>query len=137
MSEIDRATLIRAFNDHLFEFLEDISKLLPENREMMTAIRSFQTVVTLNKSIIIKCWHKYVYSKYFDVIEKGDITFFFEKDYSNDLINMKNPDKVIEIIDTIRNPVKEICENPKNAKYAIEYIQNLSRLSVAFAALAQ
>ena len=59
MSEIDRATLIRAFNDHLFEFLEDVSKLLPENREMMTAIRSFQTVIALNKSIIIKCWYFY------------------------------------------------------------------------------
>jgi hypothetical protein len=137
MSEIDRATLIRAFNDHLFEFLEDISKLLPENREMMTAIRSFQTVIALNKSIIIKCWYKYVYAKYADVIETGNITFFFEKDYSADLTNMKNPDKVIEIIDTIRNPVKEICENPKNAEYAIEYIQNLCRLSVAFNALTQ
>ena len=80
MSEIDRSTLIRAFNDHLFEFLNDVSKLLPENREMMTAIRSFQTVITLNKSIIIKCWYKYVYVKYADVIESGNINFFFEKD---------------------------------------------------------
>jgi hypothetical protein len=135
MSEIDRATLIRAFNDHIFEFLEDVSKLLPENRNLMAAIRSFQTVITFNKALIIKCWHKYVYAKYADVIEKGDITFFFEKDYGEDLSNMKNPDQVIEIIDSIREPVKQICENPKNAEYAIEYIQNLSRLSVAFTTL--
>jgi hypothetical protein len=135
MSEIDRATLIRAFNDHLFEFLDDVSKLLPENRNLMAAIRSFQTVITFNKALIVKCWHKYVYSKYADVIEKGDITFFFEKDYGEDLSNIKNPDQVIEIIDSIREPVKQICENPKNTEYAIEYIQNLSKLSVAFAAL--
>jgi hypothetical protein len=132
MSEIDRSTLIRAFNDHLFEFLDDILKLLPGNRSMMTAIRSFQTVVTFNKTVIIKCWHKYVYIKYADVIEKGDISFFFEKDYSEDLTNLKNPDKVIEIIDSIRTPVKEICENPTNKEHALTYIQNLSRLSVAF-----
>ena len=132
MSEIDRSTLIRAFNDHLFEFLDDVLKLLPGNRSMMTAIRSFQTVITFNKSVIIKCWHKYVYIKYTDVIEKGDVSFFFEKDYSEDLTNLKNPDKVIEIIDSIRIPVKEICENPINKEYALTYIQNLSRLSVAF-----
>ena len=74
MSEIYRSTLIRAFNDHLFEFLDDVLKLLPGNRIMMTAIRSFQTVMTFNKSVIIKCWHKYVYQKYADVIEKGEIT---------------------------------------------------------------
>ena len=133
MSEIDRSTLIRAFNDHLFEFLEDVLKLLPGNRSMLSAIRSFQTGITFNKSIIIKCWHKYVYLKYADVIEKGDITFFFEKDYSEDLTNVSNPDKVIEIIDSIRVPVKEICENPNNKEHALTYIQNLSRLSVAFA----
>jgi hypothetical protein len=132
MSEIDRSTLIRAFNDHIFEFLDDISKLLPGNRSMMTAIRSFQTVVTFNKSVIIKCWYKYVYIKYADVIEKGDISFFFEKDYSEDLTNLQNPDKVIEIIDSIRTPVKEICENPNNKEHALTYIQNLSKLSVAF-----
>lgn len=132
MSEIDRSTLIRAFNDHLFEFLEDVLKLLPGNRSMISAIRSFQTIASLNKSLIIKCWHKYVYLKYSDVIDKGDITFFFDKDYSDDLTKLSNPDKVIEIIDSIRVPVKEICENPVNTEHAVEYIQNLSRLSVAF-----
>jgi hypothetical protein len=132
MSEIDRSTLIRAFNDHLFEFLDDVLKLLPGNRSMISAIRSFQTIVSLNKALIIKCWHKYVYLKYSDVIDKGDITFFFDKDYSDDLTKLSNPDKVIEIIDSIRVPVKEICENPVNAEHAVEYIQNLSRLSVAF-----
>jgi hypothetical protein len=132
MSEIDRSTLIRAFNDHLFEFLEDVLKLLPGNRSMISAIRSFQTIASLNKSLIIKCWYKYVYLKYSDVIDKGDITFFFDKDYSDDLTKLSNPDKVIEIIDSIRVPVKEICENPINAEHAVEYIQNLSRLSVAF-----
>ena len=136
MSEIDRATLIRAFNDHLFEFLDDVSKLLPDNRNLMAAIRSFQTVITFNKALVVTCWYKYVYAKYADVIEKGDITFFFEKDYGEDLTNMKNPDQVIEIIDSIRAPVKQICENPKNTEYAIEYIQNLCRLSVAFTELA-
>ena len=67
------------------------------------------------------------------MIEKGEITFFFEKDYNEDLTNLKNPDKVIEIIDSIRTPVKEICENPINTEYVVTYMMNLSKLSVAFA----
>lgn len=132
MSEIDRSTIIRVFNDHLFEFLEDVLKLLPGNRNMIAAIRSFQTVIAFNKAIIVKCWHKFVYLKYSSVIEAGDITFFFDKDYSDDLTKLNNPDKIIEIIDSIRNPVKEICENLTNKEHAVTYIQNLSKLSVAY-----
>jgi hypothetical protein len=132
MSEIDRSTIIRVFNDHLFEFLEDVLKLLPGNRNMIAAIRSFQTVIAFNKAIIVKCWHKFVYLKYSSVIEAGDITFFFDKDYSDDLTKLNNPDKIIEIIDSIRIPVKEICENLTNKEHAVTYIQNLSKLSVAY-----
>ena len=132
MSEVDRSTLVRAFNDHLFEFLEDILKLLPGNRSIITAIRSFQTFIGLNKTIIIKCWYKFVYLKYSTVIDNGDITFFFDKDYGEDLTKVSNSDKIIEIIDSIRTPIKEICENQSNKEHSIEYIQNLSKISVLY-----
>ena len=126
MSEIDRSILIRAFNDHLFEFLDDILKLLPGNRSMMTAIRSFQTVITFNKSVIIKCWHKYVYKKYADVIEKGEITFFFEKDYNEDLTNADQSNKIMASIDRLRDPIKSM--NSSDQAKTMKYLQNLKKL---------
>lgn len=134
MSEIkiDRPTIIRSFNDYFFEFLEDMLKVLPDNRSVMTSIKSFRTVTELNKAILIKCWHKFVYLKYKDVIDAGDVEFFFEKDYSEDLTKLSNSRNIMEIIDSVRIPAKEICENPKNKEYISVYIQTLCKLSIIF-----
>ncbi len=129
---MDRSTIIRSFNDHFFEFLDDMLKVLPNNRSVLTAANSFRTLTELNKAILVKCWHKFVYLKYKDVIEQGNVEFFFEKDYSEDLTKLNNSDKIMDIIDTVRYPAKEICENPKNKEYIVVYIQNLCKLSEIF-----
>jgi hypothetical protein len=128
----EKAFIVKTFNDHFFEFFEDVLKILPENMHIKTALRSFKTVSDLNKSILIKCWHKFVYSKYTDVIETGDISFFFEKDYSNDVGHLTNSNNIMEIINSVRQPVKDACENPVNKQHVATYIQNLSKLSVAY-----
>lgn len=128
----DKSFLVKTFNDHFFEFFEDVLKILPDNMHIKTALRSFKTVSDLNKSILIKCWHKFVYSKYTDVINTGDITFFFEKDYATDVSHLANSNNIMDIIDTVRQPVKDACVNPTNKQHVITYIQNLSRLSVAY-----
>lgn len=130
--QIDRPTIIRSFNDYFFEFLEDMLKVLPGNRSVMTSIKSFRTVTELNKAILIKCWHKFVYLKYKDIIDAGDVEFFFEKDYSEDLTKLSNSRNIMEIIDSVRIPAKEICENPKNKEYIAVYIQTLCKLSIIF-----
>ena len=91
----DRSLIVRTFNDLFFELLDDVIKILPESTGLKTARRSFQMLCDLNKQILIKCWHKFVYLKYKDVIFSGDITFFFEKDYSTDVVKLSNPDKVL------------------------------------------
>ncbi len=131
-SQIDRPTLIRSFNDYFFEFLEDMLKVLPGNKSILTAIKSFRTVIELNKTILIKCWYKFVYLKYKNVIEDGNIDFFFEKDYSEDLTALSNSQNIMDIIDSMRTPAREVCENPKNREYITTYIQNLCQLSVIF-----
>ena len=128
----EKAFIIKTFNDHFFEFFEDVLKILPENMHIKTALRSFKTVSDLNKSILIKCWHKFVYSKYTDVIETGDISFFFEKDYSNDVGHLTNSNNIMEIINSVRQPVKDACENPVNKQHVATYIQNLSKIAELF-----
>lgn len=134
-TKIDRPTVIRSFNDYFFEFLEDMLKVLPENKSILTAIKSFRTLTDLNKAILIKCWHKFVYLKYKNVIEDGNIEFFFEKDYSEDLTNLSNSQNIMQIIDSVRIPAKEVCDNPKNREYITTYIQTLCQLSVVFDSL--
>ena len=128
----EKSFIVKTFNDHFFEFFEDVLKILPDNMHIKTALRSFKTVSDLNKSILIKCWYKFVYMKYTEVINTGDITFFFEKDYSTDISHLSNSNNIMDIIDTIRQPVKDACENSVNKQHVVTYIQNLSRLSVAY-----
>jgi hypothetical protein len=128
----DRPLIIRTFNDLFFELLDDVITILPGSAGLKTARRSFQMVSDLNKSVLIKCWYKFVYLKYQDVIFSGDISFFFEKDYSSDLVKISNPDKVLEIIDSIREPVKDACSTPVNKAHVTTYIQNLSKLSLVY-----
>jgi hypothetical protein len=131
-SQLDRPTIIRSFNDYFFEFLEDMLKVLPGNKSILTANKSFRTVIELNKTILIKCWYKFVYLKYKNVIEDGNIDFFFEKDYSEDLTALSNSQNIMDIIDSMRTPAREVCENPKNREYITTYIQNLCQLSIIF-----
>ena len=128
----DKSFIVKTFNIHFFDFFEDVLKILPDNMHIKTALRAFKTISDLNKTILIKCWHKFVYSKYTDVINTGDITFFFEKDYATDVSHLSNSGAIMDIINSIRQPVKDSCENPVNKQHVITYIQNLSKLSNAY-----
>ena len=63
----------------------------------------------------------YIYLKYKDQIDAGDINFFLEKDYSEDLSNMSSK-KVMEAIDRLRDPVKQM--KLEDQQKVMKYIQN-------------
>lgn len=123
----DKTTLLRAFNNHFFEFIDDIIHIFPNKHELNVSKTSFETIKKANPTAIIKAWKIYVYDPYSDAIEKGDITFFFEKDYSSDLQGMHNAKNIMQTIDTFREPVKEMGES--NKQHTMKYIKNLSKLA--------
>jgi hypothetical protein len=86
------------------------------------------TIRKANPKLLVKIWTKYVYAPYKQQIEAGDINFFLTKDYSSDLNKTDNSDKIMESIDRLRTPVKNM--SPENQAKTIKYIQNLSKLSV-------
>ena len=129
----DKSTVMRAFNTHLFEFLDDIITILPGNVEIQTAKNAFQTIKKANPTAIIKVWYSHIYSPYRAVIETGKIDFFFEKDYSSDLADLRNAGEVMKIIDTLREPVRNMSEQQKG--FTMKYLQNLSKISLIYSGL--
>uniref|UniRef100_A0A6C0DPX3 Uncharacterized protein n=1 Tax=viral metagenome TaxID=1070528 RepID=A0A6C0DPX3_9ZZZZ len=123
----DKTTILRAFNNHFFEFIDDIIRIFPENSDLEVSKTSFQTIKQANPTAIIKSWFLFVYKPYSSVIDAGDITFFFDKDYSADLSNLSNSQSIMGIIDSFRQPVKSMSD--ANKVHATKYIQNLSKLS--------
>lgn len=130
----DKSAILKAFNKHFFEFLDEIIGIIPENNDVSVARNSFDTIRQANPTTIAKVWYKYVHIPYSDIIDTGDITFFFDKDYSADLTNVHQQGRVMEIIDKIRSPIKNM--SPENVAHSAKYIQNLGKLSALYAKLA-
>ena len=129
----DKSTVLKGFNNLLFEFLDDIIKIFPENVELRDVKTAFEFFKKANPTSIIKAWHRYVYEPYKDVIEKGDLSFFCDKDYSSDLCNMSNADNIMNAIDKFRGPLKEM--DLTNKEIAIKYVKNLCTLSNIYSQL--
>ena len=123
----DKSTVLRGFNNLLFEFLDDISSIFPDSadiKDIKTALEFFKKA---NPTSIIKSWHYFVYQPYKDIIEQEDLSFFCDKDYSSDLSYVSNADEIMKAIDKIRTPVKQM--NPTNKETAMKYVKDLCKLS--------
>lgn len=129
-SSVDKTGIMRAFNKHFFDFLDDIIRVFPENVEIAAARESFETIRRANPTAIIKAWYKFVCVKYGDQLMAGDLDYFLNKDYSEDLANLRNSNKVIEIIDTLREPLKNMGDT--NRAMSLKYLVNLCKLGVMY-----
>ena len=126
----DKSSVLRAFNKHFFEFIEDIIVILPNDPEIIKAKVSMENIKKMNPTLLCKTWFRLVYSPYKEVIDNGDINFFFDKDYSSDLDNVPKAAEVMAVIDKIRMPIKSMDD--VNKSHCTKYIQNLSKLSTVY-----
>ena len=124
------AQLLTAFNDHFMEFVNDIINVFPEDVDLLTAKNSFVLIRKANPKMIIKIWDKFVIEKYKSDIDNGDIGFFINKDYSDDLTNAENSDKIMDAINRLRNPIKNMKEHDQVK--VMKYIQNLKKISIMY-----
>ena len=120
-------SILNAFNDHFFEFIDDIQEIFPDNYDLLVSKNSLALVRKANPKMIVKIWNAYIVGKYKSEIEAGNLDFFINKDYSSDVANASNSDKIIEAIDRFRDPIKNMSE--ENKKKSIKYIQNLTKLA--------
>ena len=119
---------VTIFNDHFNEFVNDIQSVFPDDTDILTAKNALLAIRKANPKLIVRIWIKYVYNPYKEQIEAGDITFFLTKDYANDLARNDNSDKIMESIDRLRSPIKNM--SPENQAKTMKYIQNLSKLAI-------
>ena len=129
----DKSSLLRGFNNHFFDFIDDIICIFPEKEDLLTSRTSFQIIKQANPTAIIKAWNIFIVAPYSPVIERGDISFFFDKDYSSDLSHLQNANEIMKTIDSFRAPVKEMGDS--NKEHTMKYIQNLTKLAKMYSQL--
>ena len=122
--------ILQAFNDHFFEFINDVETVFPTDQDILVAKNSLITIRKANPKMIIKIWSQFVVGKYKNEIENGDLDFFINKDYSGDVGDTGGSSHITVAIDRLREPIKQM--KPDDQKKAMKYIQNITKLATIY-----
>ena len=127
MVDNDKNLLMNAFNDHFFEFIEDINIVLVNDSSINRVKSALLIIKKMNPSLIVKIWYKYIVLNYETEINDNNLNFFIEKDYKKDLRYIQSSDNIMKHIDYLREPVRNMGK--ENQDKSFKYIQNLCLLS--------
>jgi hypothetical protein len=119
--------ILAAFNDHFTDFVSDIQSVFPTDPDILATKNTLLAVRKVNPKMIVKIWNSCVVGKYKSEIEAGNIDFFINKDYSGDVSSASNSDKIMDSINRLREPIKQM--SAENQAKTMKYIQNLTKLS--------
>ena len=123
----DKSLLLSAFNTQFFDFVTDIELVFSEDMSIKKAIMALNMIKKVNPALIIKIWYTYVCSQYENEIHNDNINFFIEKDYKKDFLYIKSSDDIINNIDKLREPVRNMSK--ENQEKSLMYVKNLCILS--------
>lgn len=117
------SSVLKAFNNHLLEFVEDVIRIFPNNLDIKTGKTFIEGVKRVNPKKIITYWKDNILLLYETEIIQGDITFFVNKDYRNDI---GTEVQTLKVLEDIRVLVRDTTE--ENKEKAMKYLQNLTKL---------
>ena len=120
-------TVLTGFNNHFDEFVADLVRIFPNDADILGSQTKFRMLRKANPKILINAWYQYAVQKYKDQIDEGDICFFMNKDYSDDVVDMENKAQVVEAINRLRDPIRRMNEDDRIK--TMKYLKNLKQLS--------
>ena len=123
-TDVNKSIIVKGFNKHFEEFIEDVQSIFPEDDEVVTMKNLMFLLKKSNPRIIMESWNMYISTPYKEPIENGDISFFINKDYSADVTMT---DGVSNFIERLRGYVRNMTE--ENQEKSMKYIQNLCNLT--------
>ena len=123
----DKLLLLSAFNEQFFDFVTEIELVFSEDTSIKKAKMALNMIKKVNPALIVKIWYTYVCSQYEDEINSNNINFFIEKDYKKDFIYINQSDDIINNIDKLREPVRNMSK--ENQEKSLMYVKNLCILS--------
>ena len=119
--------ILTAFNDHFIDFVSDVQNVFPDDPDILATKNALIAIRKANPKMIVKIWNKFIVGKYKPEIEAGNIDFFISKDYSQDVSAASNSDKIMETINRLREPIRQMT--PESQSKTMKYIQNLTKLA--------
>ena len=141
---MDKSDVLQIFNQQFKEFVENISESFPKNTIISKMKTALNLLIVVKPNLVYKGVKKFVIDMYRNEIDSGDITFFIDKDYKQDLSKASGSDSflktineyttvdsdsnsILEKIEALKGPVREM--NHTEQQNVMKYIQNLMKLS--------
>ena len=125
----NKPLILKTFNKQMNEFIDDITLIFPNEKDIIVLGTFMKTIMYGKPRSIIEVWYNYVSLKYSSQIENGEIDYFTNKDYSEDLGDSSTSKEALNAIDKLRATIKKALEMNINREKTIKYVQNITKLA--------
>lgn len=119
----EKNELLNTFNNHFKEMVNDVSTIYPNDLLLKMLHKSLNVLFMVSKKNLINFFKDYIISKYYDEIMNGDLSFFINKNYDNELSDDYKSNNIIQNIEYVKSLVKNL-EETEQVKI-ISYFKNL------------
>ena len=120
---MDKNFVLKTFNNHFLEFMDDIIMVFPRELDLKTSRTFLSGIIKVKKNIGIESWYNWVYKPYKENIDDREFDFFLNKDYTNDV----GSNDILAGIEKMRQKIKLLSDESKEK--SLNYVYNLSKLS--------
>tara|TARA_Y100001958_G_scaffold159501_1_gene161308 strand:- start:4247 stop:4636 length:390 start_codon:yes stop_codon:yes gene_type:complete len=124
---MDKHSILRAFNEHFSEFMQDIIRVFPNDNNLQACKLAIEKMRKANPKLIMTSFTQEFVNKYRQQISEKNLDFFINNDYSDDLKNSSNSSLILEKINMLRDPIRNMNDADKDK--TTQYMQNLMKLS--------
>ena len=121
--------ILKTFNKQLSEFIDDVSNIFPGEKDVIVLSTFMKTVIFGKPRAIIEVWYNNITLKYNKEIQDGEIEYFLNKDYSEDLQSTQGSVETLDAINKLRSTIKLAFDQDVNREKTIKYMQNITKLS--------
>ena len=128
--EVQKSVLVKVFSEQVEELYLDMLKVYPNHLNIKTGLTIVQQLKRFNPKLMLRSYNESVNQPYYDVIVKGDLEFFMNKNYVEDCkrtgMDISEAKTQADWIETIKDLARGLEE--ENQKKLIKYFQNFSRI---------
>tara|TARA_B100000123_G_C25596330_1_gene369390 strand:- start:39 stop:458 length:420 start_codon:yes stop_codon:yes gene_type:complete len=131
---IDKKSVFRLFVNNYFEMLTFLKDNISEdNKSFKLFYKKNQLLRKANVKFFIRKWHENITVPYYNEILKGDIEYFLNKNYDEDLKktgNLKNELSMNDNIEYLKNVYYSLDNSLVNN--LVNYVQILTKLTLIY-----
>ena len=107
--------------------MQDVIRVFPDDNNLRACKLAIENMRKANPKLLMTTFTTEFVNKYRQQINDNNIEFFINKDYSDSVKNAASGSIILEKINLLREPVRNM--NDADKVNTIEYIKNLTKLS--------